>query len=68
MLDNLLHPLCECAAGEGGAEKGSLLLHCNSAGAGAEWLSCRTVATAGTDAIVSPTVTSSHCSSMTAWH
>ena len=30
LLDNLLHPLYECAAGEGSAEKGSLLLHYSS--------------------------------------
>ena len=30
LLDNLLYLLCECAAGEGGAENGSLLLHCSS--------------------------------------
>ena len=30
LLDNLLHPLYECAAGEGGAEKSTLLLHCSS--------------------------------------
>ena len=30
LLDNLLHPLCECVAGEGGAEKGTLLMHCSS--------------------------------------
>ena len=34
-------------------------------GAGTEWLTCRTVATAGADAKVSHAVTSSHCSSMT---
>ena len=66
LLSNLLLPLCERTAGTGGAEKGSLLLHCATAGAGAEWLSCHTVATAGASAEVSPAVTSSHCSSMSA--
>ena len=37
-----------------------------SAGAGAERLTCRIVATAGVDVKVSPAVTSSHCSSMAA--
>ena len=36
LLDNLLHSLCEYAAGEGGAENDTLLLHCATAGAGAE--------------------------------
>ena len=39
-----------------------------AAGADAEWLSCRTVATAGAGVKVSPAVTSSHCSSMAAWY
>ena len=29
LLSNLLLPLCECVVGTGGAEKGSLLLHCS---------------------------------------
>ena len=46
--------------------KSFLLWHCSAAGTGAERLTYYTVATARTDARVSPTVSSSHCSSMTA--
>ena len=66
LLSNMLLPLCERTAGTGGAEKGSLLLHCSSCRAGAEWLSYRTIATAGVGVKVNPAVTSSHYSNMAA--
>ena len=66
LLDNPQHLLCECAAGEGGAEKAPCCGTVAAAVAGAEWLSCHTVVTAEADARVSPAVSSSHYSSMTA--
>ena len=53
-------------AGEGGAEKAPCCGTVAAAGAGAERLTCRTIVTAGAGANVSPVVTSSNCSSMTA--
>ena len=50
--------------GEGGTEKGPCCGTVATTEAGAEWLTCLIVATAG--ARVSPAVTSSHCSSMVA--
>ena len=53
------------AAGAG-TERAPLLLHCSHGRAGVERLSYHTITTSGVGAKVSPTVTSSHCSSMTA--
>ena len=60
------HP-SERAAGAG-AERTPCCCTVAVAGAGAEKLPCRTVATAGAGAKVSSAVTSSHCSSIAAWH
>ena len=59
--------MSERAAGAG-VERAPCCCTVAAAGADAERLPCRTVAIAGAGAKVSLAVTSSHCSSIIAWH
>ena len=58
--------LCKHTAGEDGVQKASYCGTVAAAGAGAERLTCRTVATEGAYVKISPAVTSSNYSSMAA--
>ena len=64
--NNLLFFLCKHTASEDGAEKAPYCDTVAAAGAGAERLTCSTVATCRSRRMVSPAVLSSHCCSMTA--
>ena len=64
MLSNLLFPGVNARQGQAAPKRAPCYCTVAAAEAGAEWFTCRTVATAGAGVKVNPAVTSDHYSSM----